>query len=260
MVRKATSSAMSACDSEPPCGCPFGSWPFTLANMTSRHHSPKVLPPLCAACRWFTECTWPAWAGAISVLVVAMVWSFGGQPMRRNLSEDGRRLKGPRMITVKEFNRWSRADGIGFSTTTRGEMVCIPRSFESSHMMIMGDSGTGKSALQRQLLMQIMERRETAIVYDPTLEYTPQFYRPERGHLILNPLDVRCPYWSASDEVVHEEEALTQATALFPEKPRETTFFVDGRRKTGSLRKPLRGGKLYAHNRLSFAGAHAICS
>jgi hypothetical protein len=114
-----------------------------------------------------------------SVFVLGMVWSFRRHHMRRNLCERGRRLKGPQIITVKEFNRWSGANGIGFSTTTRGEMVCIPRSFESSHLMIMGDSGTGKSALQRQLLMQIMERRETTIVYDPALEYTPQFYRPE---------------------------------------------------------------------------------
>jgi hypothetical protein len=160
-----------------------------------------------------TEFTWPAWAGTITVLGVGMLWSFRRQGMRCNLGDDGRRLKGPQIITVKEFNRWSRADGIGFSTTTRGEMVCILRSFESSHMMIMGDSGTGKSALQRQLLMQIRERTETAIVYDPALEYTPQFYRPERGDVILNPLGVRCPYWSPSDEVVHEAEALTLATS-----------------------------------------------
>ncbi len=122
-------------------------------------------------------------------------------------------------------------DGIGFMTANRGEMLRIPRSFESSHMMIIGDSGTGKSVLQRQVLMQVAERDETAVVYDPALEYTPQFYRPERGDLILNPLDVRCPYWSPSHEVVHEAEALTLATSLFPDKPRENTFFIEGPRK-----------------------------
>src|SRR5262249_40289766 len=91
-----------------------------------------------------TEFTWPAWAGGLSVFVVGMVWWFRRRSMRRNLREDGQRLKGPQLITVKEFNRWSGANGVGFSTTTRGEMVCIPRSFESSHLMIMGDSGTGK--------------------------------------------------------------------------------------------------------------------
>jgi len=32
-------------------------------------------------------------------------------------------------------------------------------------------------------------------------------------------------YWSPSDEVMHEAEALTLATSLFPDKPHENTFF-----------------------------------
>ena len=122
-----------------------------------------------------TEFTWPAWASGLSVFILGVVWSFRRHRMRRNLHEHGRRLKGPQIITVKQFNRWSGANGIGFSTTTRGEMVCIPRSFESSHMMIMGDSGTGKSALQRQLLMQIMERRERPLFTTRRLNTHPSF-------------------------------------------------------------------------------------
>ena len=41
----------------------------------------------------------------------------------------------------------------------------------------MGDTGTGKSTLIRRILLQIEERGETAIVYDPALDYTPEFYR-----------------------------------------------------------------------------------
>ena len=178
-----------------------------------------------------TELALPAWGGGLCVLILGIGWAIRRNFVPRDLINDGRRLKGPQIVTVKEFNRWSRADGIGFMTANRGEMLRIPRSFESSHMMIIGDSGTGKSVLQRQVLMQVAERNETAVVYDPALEYTPQFYRPERGDLILNPLDVRCPYWSPSDEVVHEAEALTLATSLFPDKPRENTFFVEGPRK-----------------------------
>ena len=97
--------------------------------------------------------------------------------------------------------------------------------------MIMGDTGAGKSVLQRRILTQVAERGETAIVYDPALEYTPQFFNADRGDVILNPLDARCPYWSPSDEVLHDAEALTLATSLFPEKPHENTFFVEGPRK-----------------------------
>ena len=44
-------------------------------------------------------------------------------------------------------------------------------------MMMMGDTGAGKSVLQRRVLMQIAERGETAIVYDPALEHTPPEFK-----------------------------------------------------------------------------------
>jgi type IV secretory pathway TraG/TraD family ATPase VirD4 len=175
----------------------------------------------------------PAWVGALGVFVLGLVLvlAIPRNRTRRQIEEHGRRLKGPAMVTVKEFNEWSGGDGISFLTTNWRQSLSIPRSLESSHIMMMGDTGAGKSVLQRRVLMQIAERGETAIVYDPALEHTPQFFNPARGDLILNPLDVRCPYWSPSDEVTHEAEALTLATSLFPDKPHENTFFVAGPRK-----------------------------
>ena len=112
-----------------------------------------------------------------------------------------------------------------------GTRVRVPGSLEDNHFLFMGDSGSGKSSLIRQLLTQIAERGETAIVYDPALEYTGQFYCPERGDVVLNPLDRRMPYWSPSDEVIRPSEALTLAASLFPETDRENPFFVQGPRK-----------------------------
>jgi hypothetical protein len=79
--------------------------------------------------------------------------------------------------------------------------------------------------------VQIAGRDETAIIYDPALEYVTRFYSPERGDIILNPLDVRAPYWSPGEEVQHDAEALTMAHALFHDAPNETPFFLDSVRK-----------------------------
>jgi hypothetical protein len=173
----------------------------------------------------------PAFLGALAFLGIGLVFAIPRDRARRRNREEDRTLKGPQMVTVKEFNRSSGGDGISFMTTESRQSLFIPRSLESSHIMIMGDTGAGKSVLQRRVLTQVAERGETAIVYDPALEYTPQFFNPGRGDLILNPLDVRCPYWSPSDEIVHEAEALTLAASLFPDKPHENTFFVEGPRK-----------------------------
>jgi type IV secretory pathway TraG/TraD family ATPase VirD4 len=99
------------------------------------------------------------------------------------------------------------------------------------HFLAMGDSGAGKSAIIRQILSQIWDRGETAIVYDPATEFLPQFYSPERGDVILSPADARCPFWTPGDEVPHEAEAMTFAASLFPERDPAHSFFVDAPRR-----------------------------
>jgi hypothetical protein len=147
----------------------------------------------------------------------------------------GRRVKGPQLVSAHRFHRLVRPDGIGVRHRERrwrrASWLQIPRLAESSHFLIMGDSGTGKSALIRQLLLQLETRGDGAIVYDPALEYTGQFYRPERGDLILNPLDARCPYWTPGDECRQEAETLMLASSLFPDRDQKHAFFTDAPRR-----------------------------
>ena len=175
-----------------------------------------------------------AFWGAGVVLAVGLGLAIPHDVARARDRRQGRRLKGPELVSAARFNRRLRADGIGFRQTSvagRSPWVRLPRALESSHVLIMGDSGTGKSALIRQLLQQLDVRGETAIVYDPALEYTGQFYTPTRGDVILNPLDARSPFWSPGDEWRHEAETLTLATSLFPDRFHDHTFFTDAPRR-----------------------------
>jgi hypothetical protein len=155
----------------------------------------------------------------------------------------GQILRGPRLVTSAQFNSLKHSDGIGFETIERltrlqrifGTAIArcvlrIPRHEENSHLLLMGDSGTGKSSLIRQILSQVRARGESAVVYDPALEFTPQFYDPTCD-VILNPTDKRMPFWAPSDEVQYPAEALALAGSLFPDKPRDNTFFTEASRK-----------------------------
>ncbi len=95
----------------------------------------------------------------------------------------------------------------------------------------MGDTGSGKSNAIRQILRQLEERGESGIVYDPAGEFVQEFYRPERGDLILNPLDERCPYWDLSGELSYPGTADAIAAAMLPEKEFEKAFFTDAPRR-----------------------------
>ena len=188
----------------------------------------------------FIDFLLPALWGGLGVLCLGLLPALPKDAIRTREQKHGRRLRGPELVTASQFNRRNHSDGLSFELTertfTQKLFGHVPRlrlllAMEQSHVLIMGDTGTGKSTLIRRILLQIEERGETAIVYDPALEYTPQFYQPERGDAILNPLDQRMPYWTPGEEVLHPAEALTLATSLFPERRNGNPFFVEAPRK-----------------------------
>lgn len=170
--------------------------------------------------------------GAWAVFFCFGLWRDGRNAAVR---KNGQRVRGAEMVTIAQFNRRNKSDGVGWINAdqswldrqfNRDRWLRIPRAAESSHILLMADTGGGKSAAIRQLLVQIEERGETAIVYDPATEYLPEFYEPERGDVILNPLDARSPYWTPGKEVTHPAEALTLATSLFQDEDKQHEFFV----------------------------------
>ena len=189
--------------------------------------------------RRLRDLAWPPLAGGLGVLVLGLLVAIPQDAERARARRQGRRLRGPELVTPGAFTRRLRADGVGWMqarsrglfSRSRPAWVRVPHAVESSHFLVMGDTGTGKSALIRQLLLQVQERGETAIVYDPALEYTPQFFDPDRGDAILNPLDRRTPFWTPADELRLDAEALTLAESLFPERPNENSFFSDAPRR-----------------------------
>ncbi len=193
---------------------------------------------------------WPVF-GSLGVFVALLFYTVPKDRKRARVWKHGRRLRGPELVTTAEFNErlgktkgWNiyLPDGLAFINENQSwvdrtfhknssRWVRIPREREAMHFLIVGDSGHGKSATIRQALSQIWERGETAIVYDPAMEYLPQFCNEPRGDVILNPLDARVPFWTPGDEVLHEAEALTLAASLFPEQDPRQRFFVDAPRK-----------------------------
>lgn len=153
----------------------------------------------------------------------------------------GRVRQGPRHVDRFNFNRLKRSSGLGFETadspTIRERIaeqrerlakrppgpraIRLSRVDEEQHILFLGDAGTGKSSLIRQLIPQIRARGETAVIYDPALEFTPQFYDPDQGDFLLNPVDTRMPYWTPADEIRFAPESLTLARALFPDLPQD---------------------------------------
>ena len=169
----------------------------------------------------------PLLFGLLSLLA-QLPFSVPKDIRRRKELKYGRRLKGPVMLTPKEFNKTVEGDGIGFATTEAKEMMRIPLQAEAQHIELMGDTGAGKTTLIMQILRQIQSRGHSAIVYDPACEFIQRFYDPKRGDIVLNPLDDRCPYWGPSEELRRKAEAKAIAASLYqPTSDKKGEFFTE---------------------------------
>ena len=150
---------------------------------------------------------------------------------RTRMLRYGRRLKGPILVNSKEFTRAIAGNGIGITTNDSKEPLRIPRDAENKHFLIVGDTGTGKSSIIRQLLYQVDARGDAAIVYDPACEFVKQFYNQRRGDIVLNPLDARMPYWNPSRELRRKAEAKALAVSLYQPEGVTNRFFVEAPQK-----------------------------
>jgi hypothetical protein len=87
----------------------------------------------------------------------------------------------------------------------------IPLEKDCEHFLVTGNTGAGKSVLIGAMLRQIAARGQVAVVVDPESEYIREFYNPERGDAVLNPLDERCPYWSPWSEFRRDQFTMDTA-------------------------------------------------
>jgi hypothetical protein len=161
-------------------------------------------------------------------LALQLPFAIARDIARRKELRYGRRLRGPERVNPKQFNQRVKGDGIGIKTDFTKEMVRIPARAEAQHIQVIGDTGAGKTTIILQALRQIRARGDSAIIYDPALEFTRRFYEAGRGDVILNPLDKRCPYWGPSEELRRSSEADALAASLFqPPQDKKGEFFVE---------------------------------
>ncbi len=187
---------------------------------------------------------------AYCALAVGVLWILFAFPRDWKLNLEykyGRRLRGPQLVNARQYHKlMDRPDGLGFlnlhrSVTERflfsrsSRRVRIPRVAESRHLLLLGDTGTGKSSTIRQILNQIADRGDSvAIIHDPAQEYVRHYFDPNRGDIILNPLDDRFPAWVPGDEIGHPAEADMLAESVFPipdETPLDKRFFFTAARE-----------------------------
>ncbi|MBJ7499671.1 MAG: type IV secretion system DNA-binding domain-containing protein [Sphingopyxis sp.] len=106
-----------------------------------------------------------------------------------------------------------KAGGIHHPYSLAG--VPWPHRLEQSHAMLIGTTGAGKTTELRNLVRQMRQRDDNAVIFDLTGAYVEAFYDPERD-TILNPMDQRCPAWSIFNDCSSYSHFTSAAAALIP--------------------------------------------
>ncbi len=154
-----------------------------------------------------------AWLGLSLLALLGL--SIPADMRRFRQMKYGRLLRGPALMTPEQFVKKQNGDGIGFHTTESDSLIRVPARKEAQHFLMIGDTGVGKTQLITQLLMQLAERGESAVVHDPAGEYIQKFFDLNRGDIVLNPLDARCPHWGPAQEMESNAEADAIAASLY---------------------------------------------
>ena len=168
------------------------------------------------------------------VFVGVLAWGIRRDYADRQAKKSGVVEQGSRLISPEEFNEIHHGNGIGLAVRGAAGTVHIriPESYEPQSMVIVGDSGAGKTVAFKQLIDQIEKRGDLAVIHDPKADYLPTYFAAKRGDVVLNPLDSRSPFWNPIDEVLQRHDVEMVANAFFPDRPGDKeSFWTESPRK-----------------------------
>jgi type IV secretory pathway TraG/TraD family ATPase VirD4 len=133
--------------------------------------------------------------------------------------------------------------------------VPIPANAETTHFMLAGATGSGKSLAINRIFSEVIQRGQPAVVVDPGGSLLERFYDPARGDIILNPLDSRAHSWDLFQEIEGPWDCPRLAASLSPsggsESSKEWTGY--GQSLLSSIFSRMSGGDVHEMVRLATA-------
>ena len=103
-------------------------------------------------------------------------------------------------------------------------------SGEQSHTLLIGSTGSGKTTVIKNLINQLRDKNQKAIIIDIKGDLIENFYSKEKGDIILNPLDKRGRNWSIFNETNALKGFATIAKSLLPRESKSDPVWTDAAR------------------------------
>ena len=142
------------------------------------------------AWEFLTKLLW--WTCGITLsgfILIFLLWSKFG----KGLKDEKKKAGSGTVLTVSEVKSTLRMLSSA-SSFKIGKMPLV-KDMETMNFLVTGSIGSGKTNLMHNLLPQIENKEQPAVVIDNTGEMIAKYYNKERGDIIFNPFDNRSHVW-----------------------------------------------------------------
>ena len=120
-------------------------------------------------------------------------------------------LRGSDLVTPKQLAKILRRAKEASKIIISG--LPLVKDSETQHLLLTGTTGAGKTNMLKELIPQIRNSSDRAIIFDVTGEFVDRFYNPETD-LILNPLVENSVSWLPWNDCYTDEEYNNLAAAF----------------------------------------------
>lgn len=145
--------------------------------------------------------------GGVLLIVIGVWHRLGSKALEKDIK------KGGKVLTAKEVSNILKKIGKA-SHFKIGDMTLV-KDKETSHILVTGTTGSGKSNCMHNLLPQIRNKNQSAIIVDFTGEMVERYYDPKKGDVIINPFDSRAKCWDFWREVEDPHNLASLSNSLF---------------------------------------------
>lgn len=153
---------------------------------------------------------WSAIGGLF--LAIFLIWmiaqlgksDFGSAPFRKFVRGTSTGSIG----TLKKKTREKKSEQVTIAD------IPVPTKLENLHLLVCGQTGSGKSVLMRELAYKSLKRGDRAIFLDPNGDMYSKFGRKKDA--VLNPYDSRTKGWSFFNEIRADYDFHRYALSIVP--------------------------------------------
>jgi hypothetical protein len=134
------------------------------------------------------------WVGIIAY-ALSLIIVVGWLKRRGDQQSQPKHIKGDYLGSVDDIKKIQCEKSERAVLKMGSQQLPLPFFSEVQHFLFHGTTGSGKSSGIRELLYQIRERGERALVYDKSCNFVEEFYQAKDDHL-MNPFDECGVAWS----------------------------------------------------------------